>query len=84
MKDTDVGLAYQDLVRRFLGEECELRFLTPKKGTLPVHLPVGHACADRRGMGRVVCALQSARLTRRSLASARCCSAGGVLGNIFG
>jgi len=32
MKDTDVGLAYQDLVRRFLGEECELRFLTPKKG----------------------------------------------------
>ena len=29
MEDSNVGLAYQDLVRRFLGEECELRFLQP-------------------------------------------------------
>mmetsp|Transcript_11659 Transcript_11659/g.23764 ORF Transcript_11659/g.23764 Transcript_11659/m.23764 type:complete len:82 (+) Transcript_11659:3-248(+) len=29
--DSDVALAYQDLVRRFLGEDCELRFLAPKK-----------------------------------------------------
>lgn len=28
---SDVGLAYQDLIKRFLGEECELRFLSPKK-----------------------------------------------------
>ena len=30
MDDSNVGLAYQDLVRRFLGEDCELRFLAPK------------------------------------------------------
>ena len=29
--DSDVALAYQDLIKRFLGEECELRFLSPKK-----------------------------------------------------
>ena len=31
LQESDVGLAYQDLVRRFLGEECELRFLAPKQ-----------------------------------------------------
>ena len=29
MDDSNVALAYQDLVCRFLGEECELRFLQP-------------------------------------------------------
>jgi septum site-determining protein MinD len=30
MGESDVAFAYQDLVRRFLGEDCELRFLAPK------------------------------------------------------
>jgi len=34
MNDSNVGLAYQDLVRRFLGEECELRFLQPEQAGL--------------------------------------------------
>ena len=29
-EDSNVGAAYQDLVRRFLGEECPLRFLQPE------------------------------------------------------
>ena len=30
-RNSDAGLAYQDSVARFLGEEIEIRFIDPKK-----------------------------------------------------